>query len=88
MRLFQLVCLAELRWFTRQPPLRQFEQHERLRLVDLEKNRRMDVDADQDNARIIDGSVPRITLLSKPHLPIRLVELVDFATVTRQTGDA
>ena len=38
---------------SRQPALRQFEEDDGLRLVDLEKDRGMDVDADEDDARIV-----------------------------------
>ena len=87
MRLSQLVCLAGLHPFACQPALRQFEQDDRLRLVDLEKDGRMDVDADEDDPRIVGRAVAGITLLSEPRLPIGLVERADRDSVSRQTGD-
>jgi hypothetical protein len=78
MRLSQLVCHGGLHPLACQPALHQFEQDDRLRLVDVEKDRRMDIDADEDDPRVVGRGVAGITLLSEPCLPIGLVELADL----------
>ena len=62
----------------RQPSLRDLVEHHRLRLVDLEKHRRMDVDANQNQARVVGRAVAGIALIGKPRLPIGGIELADL----------
>ena len=64
MRLAQLVSLAWFHSLTREPTLRQFEEDNGLRFVDFEKHGRVDVDADEHDARIVGCSVARIAFLS------------------------
>ena len=66
MRLVQLVRGAGFHSFPREPALRQFEKDEGLRLVDFEKDRGVDVDADQHDARVVWCAVARIAFLSEP----------------------
>ncbi len=87
MWLSQFMCLAGLHPFARQPALRQFEEDDRLRLVDLEKDRSVNVDADEDDPRIVGRAVARTSLLPEPSLPVGLVELADLVGVPRQLGD-
>ena len=47
------VHLAELGGRARDPALHELEEHDRLRLVDFEEHRGVDVDADQHHARIV-----------------------------------
>ena len=69
-------------------PFASLVQHHRLRLVDLEKYRRLDVHANQDESRIVFRSMPRVAVVGKPDLPIRRVELRDLLPIARQGGQA
>jgi hypothetical protein len=83
MRLTESVCFACFHPLSSQPALCQFKEHNGLRFVDLEKDGRMDVDADEDDTRIVSGTVVRITVLAKPRFPVRLVQLLNFSAVSR-----
>src|SRR5688572_12794441 len=87
MWLSKFVYLAGLHSFACQPALRQFEQDDRLRLVDLEEDRSMNVDAYEDDPRIVGRAVARIALLPEPRLPVGLVELLELDAVPRQAGN-
>ena len=70
MRFDQLVCLARFHALPAEPALRELEEHDGLRFVHFEKDRRMNVDAEQGDARVVGRAVARIALLAKPPLPI------------------
>ena len=64
-RFRQLVRLAGFHAAAGQPSLRQLEQHDRLRLGDLEEHRRVHVDADEDDARVVGRPVAGIPFLAQ-----------------------
>lgn len=51
----------------RSTSLSPFQQHDRLRLVE---DGRVNVDADQDQSRIVGRAMARIAFVRKPHLPV------------------
>lgn len=61
-----------------QPAFRHFKQHDRLRLVDFQEDGRVNVDADQDQSRIVGRAMARIAFVRKPHLPVRRIQLNHF----------
>ena len=86
MGLAQLVGFARFHTLSRQPALCQLEEDDGLRLVDLEKDGRMNVDADEHNASILRGPVAD-HVLAKPPFPIGFVQFPDLAAVARQARD-
>ncbi len=67
MELADIGCLAS------QPAFCHFEQHERLRLVHFKEYGRVNVDADQHEARIVRCPMPGVAFFGKPRPPIRRV---------------
>ena len=78
MRFSQLMGLTRFYPLARQPALRQFEEDDRLRLVDFEERRRVHVHTDENHARVVCRPVSRVAFLRKPYLPVRSIQLVDF----------
>ena len=86
-RLFERVHLAELQRPAGHPPFHQLVQHYRLRLVDFEKHRRLNIHANQDESRIVFRPMPRIAVVGKPDLPIRRIQLRDLPPIARQGSE-
>ena len=61
-----------------QPAFRHFKQHDRLRLVDFQEDGLVNIDADQDQSRIVGRAMARIAFVRKPHLPVRRIQLNHF----------
>ena len=80
MRLAQSVHFARFGPLSRQPAFGQLEQNDGLRLVDFQEDRRMHVDGNECDARIVCGAVTGIILLPEPCLPVGLVQFL-IATV-------
>src|SRR5687768_3913927 len=86
--LFDAVHLAEIRLLAGHPSLDELEEDHGLRLVHLQKYRGMDVDADQDHARVVRRPVARIALLAEPHPPVGRVELADLRAIAADRREA
>ena len=82
-------CVSPIfRPFSCEEALGKFEEHERPRLRNVEVRRRVDVDADEHETRIVVQEVARVALLAEPDLPVLGKELPDLRSVTREGRQA